>query len=572
KQAAALLAKKGELRTPRSNSDDVHGGDPTTKALLDGLLEEIAGLPEAHGKAWRRALKRSTKLASSPRFGEEGRAALGAFLAVLRHAAATLWLVFREHREVDFAQVALAAVDALRPGETLENLDARIEHILVDEFQDTSVLQCGLLRGLTSGWQHGDGRTLFLVGDPMQSIYRFRKAEVGLFLSARRDADFLATCPLTSLGLVVNFRSTRSIVGWVNGAFSTLLGDHDDAARSLVAFASASTRPRAAEGIAVDFVMWDSPSLPRDADADAVEAAGLADWIAADARERRTRGAASAGHAPIAVLVRGRSHALPLLRALESRAPDVRLRAPGLDMLGDRGVAQDLEALTRAIVHPGDRLSWLAVLHSPQVGLPFSDLALLVEPSVAATSARRATAIPLLLRDREALSRVGDDSRRRIARLLGILDAARAELATRSIDSVVRTAWLRLGGLASPSQTTGTAALDADAFFDLLASDARGGSVDLDDLAAALADTEAAVDLDADADVEIMTMHKAKGLEFDTVILPALGRGTGGNDGMPLAMETNAKTGLLAMVAPREARGRNDEDGDKYVFLQHREK
>ena len=54
----------------------------------------------------------------------------------------------------------------------------------MDEFQDTSEAQSGLLRLLTSGWQEGDGRTLFAVGDPMQSIYRFRDAEVRLFLTA----------------------------------------------------------------------------------------------------------------------------------------------------------------------------------------------------------------------------------------------------------------------------------------------------------------------------------------------------------------------------------------------------
>ena len=74
------------------------------------------------------------------------------------------------------------------PTDLLLSLDVRIKHILVDEFQDTSISQWELLERLTAGWQPGDGRTLFVVGDPMQSIYRFREAEVGLFLqrAARR--------------------------------------------------------------------------------------------------------------------------------------------------------------------------------------------------------------------------------------------------------------------------------------------------------------------------------------------------------------------------------------------------
>src|SRR5439155_416445 len=78
---------------------------------------------------------------------------------------------------------ALGSVDD--PSDLLLSLDQKISHVLVDEFQDTSLSQFELLTKLTSGWQPGDGRTLFLVGDPMQSIYRFREAEVSLFLQAK---------------------------------------------------------------------------------------------------------------------------------------------------------------------------------------------------------------------------------------------------------------------------------------------------------------------------------------------------------------------------------------------------
>src|SRR5690606_11724167 len=113
---------------------------------------------------------------------------LGAQLMTLKLAVAQLHLRFAETREVDFIEIAQRAVHALGsaddPGELLLKLDASIRHLLIDEFQDTSLTQIHLLATLTAGWQPDDGRTLFLVGDPMQSIYRFRKAEVGLFLQA----------------------------------------------------------------------------------------------------------------------------------------------------------------------------------------------------------------------------------------------------------------------------------------------------------------------------------------------------------------------------------------------------
>lgn len=457
------------------------------------------------------------------------------------------------------------------PGDILEKLDLRIEHILVDEFQDTSVMQCALLRGLTSGWQEQDGRrTLFLVGDPMQSIYRFRKAEVGLFVAARTRPRFFENCELTSLGLTVNFRSTRALIDWVNDGFSRLLGDRDDPVRSIVAFAPAKPPPKAPQGQSAEFILWSCDTAATQAEHAAAEAAGLADWIAEDLRARRARGEQASSQAPVAVLVRGRSKALPLLRALESRAPELRVRAPGLDRLADRAVVADLEALTRAILHAGDRLSWLALLRAPWIGLPLDEIARLVEPDVA-RAGRRARPIPDLLRDQDARARVGEDSRRRIDRLLEVLDAARSDRAVRSLDVVVRSAWLRLGGPAVEGAAAPVDGLDAEAFFDLLARRERSGTVDLDDLANALRATEAAVDTEAVADVEVMTMHKAKGLEFDTVVLPGLGLAGGGDDSLPLAMETEPDSGLLSMLAPREARGRDDSDGDKFDYLNFRE-
>jgi len=133
---------------------------------------------------------------------------LGAILQLLPLAAAQLKVVFAERGQTDFTEVAQGAVRALgtpeAPTDLLLALDTRIRHILVDEFQDTSVSQWELLERLTAGWEKGDGRTLFLVGDPMQSIYRFREAEVGLFLNAWQGG--LGTVELERLTLSTNFR------------------------------------------------------------------------------------------------------------------------------------------------------------------------------------------------------------------------------------------------------------------------------------------------------------------------------------------------------------------------------
>ncbi|MCH8265195.1 MAG: UvrD-helicase domain-containing protein, partial [Proteobacteria bacterium] len=82
----------------------------------------------------------------------------------------------------DYVEIGISAGDALgdadQPGDVALLLDYQVRHILVDEMQDTSKAQYRMLEALTGGWQKGDGRTLFCVGDPMQSIYRFRNAEI----------------------------------------------------------------------------------------------------------------------------------------------------------------------------------------------------------------------------------------------------------------------------------------------------------------------------------------------------------------------------------------------------------
>ena len=136
---------------------------------------------------------------------------LGALIHALMLAVANLKVIFQRNGAVDFSEISQAARMALGTSEDPTDLafalDCRIQHLLVDEFQDTSQSQFALLESLTANWQPGDGRTLFLVGDPMQSIYGFREADVSLFLRARQQGVSLVA--LTPLTLTVNFRSDQ---------------------------------------------------------------------------------------------------------------------------------------------------------------------------------------------------------------------------------------------------------------------------------------------------------------------------------------------------------------------------
>ena len=139
---------------------------------------------------------------------------LEAITGLLARAVGLLQVVFQSRGQVDFTEVSqrasLALEDAEGPTDLALRLDYQIRHLLIDEFQDTSISQFELIARLTAGWTPDDGRTLFAVGDPMQSIYRFREAEVGLFLKAR--AGGIGNVVLEALELSANFRSQAGIV------------------------------------------------------------------------------------------------------------------------------------------------------------------------------------------------------------------------------------------------------------------------------------------------------------------------------------------------------------------------
>ena len=112
-----------------------------------------------------------------------------ACFALLRQAAAELQVVFAEAAAVDFVEVAQIAQRVLKgedglPTDAAIGVADGIRHLLVDEFQDTSRRQHQLLADLMAAWPEREGRTMFVVGDPMQSIYFFRDADVELFARA----------------------------------------------------------------------------------------------------------------------------------------------------------------------------------------------------------------------------------------------------------------------------------------------------------------------------------------------------------------------------------------------------
>ena len=502
------------------------------KQRVEALYQRVAALPSLA------AALVEVKLLPAAEYSEEQSRLIEALAALLPLALAQLELAFRARRAIDFTQLLLAANQALgdpqAPTELGLALDFRIRHLLIDEFQDTSLSQYELMLRLTAGWQQDDGRTLFVVGDPMQSIYRFREAEVGLFLRARRDG--IGGVALEPLNLTRNFRSQRGIVDWVNRVFEQVLPAHEDPAGGSVPFS-----PSVAT----------CPALP----GEPVTIHGLCGGREAEAQRVVELVASALAEDPsqsVAVLVRSRNHLSHIAPGL--KVAGLRFRAIEIEPLAHRPAVQDVHALTRALLHPADRAAWLSVLRAPWCGLALLDLETLVGEA-------RDGVLWVQMTDPDVIGRLTPDGQTRAARLVDALAPAREHRGRGTLRRRIEGAWLRVGGPASVQERTDLD--DVRVYLDLVEKLERGG--DLDDLAGLeyeLAKLYALPDVNASERLHVMTIHKAKGLEFDTVILPGLGSGVRPDDSDLLRWieRPRGREGSDLLLAAIGARGSEDDE------------
>jgi ATP-dependent exoDNAse (exonuclease V) beta subunit len=538
--AALLLTNEG---TPRRKLDKRDGFPPKeSDAQKKTLLAIIAGLS---GEAV--AALAETRQLPDPHYTPEEWATVEALGNLLRLAAAELWTVFNETGEADFVEVALRARQALgdeaQPTDLALALDYRIRHLLVDEFQDTSPTQAELLQRLTAGWQAGDGRTLFLVGDPMQSIYRFRKADVGLFIAVKeRGFGDLAMVPLR---LYRNNRSQRPVVDWVNDTFAQVFAPADDIPCGAIRYreSAATKEENENSGVTAHALV-----VAKGGDADLAEAREILAIIDAERAADPAR--------QIAVLVRARDHLSALVREIRRHRPGLRFTAVEMERLNARQPVQDLLSLTRALLHRGDRVSWLAILRAPWCGLTLADLHALAGDDHVST-------IWQLINDAQRVGKLSPDGRARLEAVAGVLGQALREQGRVSVRRWIEGTWTQLGGPVVLAGETDLA--DAVAYLDLLDELDAGGRLTLAQLEKETGQLYAApdaIDENAAGILQFMTLHKAKGLQFDTVILPGLNRKTGGNDTPLMRWEEVMVEGREQLVVAPMKRRRPQADGE----------
>ena len=500
-----LLTQAGDWRKQLSVKEGFGKEHRPARDRVERLLSRLSGDSDLLESL------RAVRKLPEPRYTDAQWRQLEALRVVLLHLAADLKVEFAEARRIDFVELGLAARRALgrvdAPSELLLALDRRIQHLLVDEFQDTSQSQVRLLELLTAGWERGDGRTLFLVGDPMQSIYRFRDADLSLFLEAQQRG--IGDVRVEPLALTRNFRSAAEIVSWVNHTFTHVFPRVDQIAAGAAAFrASVATRaPADVHAVRLHGLLATAPRA---------ESARVAEIIAAELERDPEQS--------IAVLVQARGHLAGLRERLRARG--VPVHAVEIDALGEQPIAQDLLGLARALAHRDDRIAWLGVLRAPWCGLTWADLHALCHDA-------RRHAVWDLMRDAARVERLSEDGRARLEITRARLDAAFAARAESSFARWVERTWRALDGPACLDRDDELRT--AEQLLALLAQQERLG--DLDDpvrLEDALAAKEPQGDPPRGHGIEIMTMHRAKGLEFDTVIALGLARDPPSEEEQPL--------------------------------------
>lgn len=434
---------------------------------------------------------------------------LSALCHVLHALNAELLLAFSRFRLVDYTQTGAAARLALgspeEPTDLALALDNVINHILVDEFQDTSQLQLELLQQLTAGWEPGDGRSLFLVGDAMQSCYSFRNANVGIYLSVKEQG--IGELSLTPLALSSNFRSQEPVVSWVNDIFSGAFPRHPNISRGAVPYSAARVIHPRSDGTGVKVKLLHHESDQRQ-EADLAEAQVIADQACALQQQFPNDS--------IAILVRTRPQLQAIVPALREKG--LQWRASDIDRLAALPVIEDLLSLVRVVINPGDQLGWLSLLRAPWCGLSSGDL-------LALATDESAPSLWHAVRNYQSNARLSQHARESLAAFSAAMAFAMASRGKRSLRQNIEASWGLLRGI-----NCCRSELELDSvtrFLDLLDEQEVGGGLsnffDFQDTVYSAfvpsTDTQASI-----SGLHLLTMHKSKGLEYDHVLLPSLSR------------------------------------------------
>ena len=504
---------------------------------------------------------------------------------------------------VDFADMERLAYHLLTRSDEWSNIllafDEHTDHILVDEFQDTSYLQWGIIEKLTEEWRSGQGRradlktrpTIFIVGDDKQSIYLFRNAHAEVFTQAEQELNkWLGPEQFRSETVETNYRSLSRIIDFTNHVFSRLMNPAEGESAWCTRYSPFRRERKNTSPGKVELLLA-SGAMMSAAERHELEAGLIADRILAlhgqpvtyDEKELPI----PCDWKHVTILLRNRNHLQAYEQALS------RLHIPYLVQHGTGFYAEPetllLKALLSVLVDPYDDLALYALLKSPLFAVPERELfwassrpgntlfdRILIEPQSAQRTQREQEESPEA-ESREDHSLLTTDYS--LLRASSVLRKASGEVSRRPLAEIMeqviteQKAWSVLWEpqrranvrkflqLVEGFESQGMHPLRIKTTLDKLAEDKR--------------EAKASIDVRGQDAVQIMTIHNAKGLQFPIVFVPMLDHDIAGRGKPLLIQEESHDRVMVSYIANSAVRNqdpwfqeywRREEEEEKRLF------
>ena len=417
---------------------------------------------------------------------------------ILKEAYARIKLYFSQNKVIDFPEITLQALLALKNESGFTDLKSyfniKYSHILVDEFQDTNKNQLQLFEYLTHEW--GPENTFFCVGDPMQSIYRFRQSDVRIFLDVIKNG--IGKIKLNHIILSVNNRSKSRLIHWFNSRFSKIFTEQNIDNGS-IQYQLCNPRIEDDSG-SINFLSYSSESSSKSLD---IEAELICQQILASE------------HESIAVIARSRNHLKPIVSYIKKNyAKQIPINAIELESLINHQCVQDILALTLAIFDFSDRTHWIATIQSPLCGLTIKELHILF--------ANKDENIWKLINS-EKVNELNSESQKRIKNLIKIIKIHYSLMHTAKWSEIIRVLWVDLAGIKSLYAKEDIEYID---FYLRILQNFDTNEIDKEILIKTVTETMVSDVNSNKKAVSFLTIHKSKGLEFDHVIIPGVDKST----------------------------------------------
>ncbi len=517
----------------------------------------------------------------------EGGEAYGHLALLLELFSARFEAAKRRRAGIDFEDLQILAARLLERAEIGGAYRERFSHLLVDEFQDTNRLQLRLIEAL-----RGPRTELVAVGDELQSIYGFRHADLEVFREQRRLVEERPDAELMALS--GNFRSRPEVIAAVNRFGEALLGERYRPLRVGTEPQGTQPAPPTGGGPPVELQLtardgWDGEGIELEPAIDGrtpLNCLAEARFLAARLRELADAGVP---RGEMVVLLRAYTH----LDAYEDSLERAGLRPY---VVGGRGYwsqqqVGDVCALLATIVNPLDDQVLFGALASPACGAAPDTLWLLAAAAgrdrhVWPALERAAGAGEAELAEPERLDQIPEPELALLRRFAARLDSLRGRAPRLPLAGLIEAAVTETGyDLAVLTRPAGEARWANVRKLTRLAAefearegrDPRGLLDFLASRAESEAEAQAATAAEGHDGVRIMTVHNAKGLEFDVVAVPDLSRGLLAGTRAPLLTLGREQPPRVGMQLRRlgagsvnlfdhaalceEARGRDSEEG-----------